>query len=548
MTPTEFPRRLATLLLRFAIWIAPRDTHDWGHGMLSELHHVEGNWSALLWSLGGAGVLAKHAMLALILPGDHRRTVSSASELFDKEGPMRKTTFAVIACCVLASLFFFFVPVFRQAFQVSLSQWRAVFHVQRSLGYRTPDPELDALAKKAEQHHDAEALAFVAVREPNQSEAVRLADEAVRLDARLTWLYAIVAVQWSSFPELDRWVPALEKFDPQNALPHLITAERIDIDQVVRRQVPRRMAEESAAWKDAMSAAFGSHKLDDYLDRLKQLDRRVLVGHGISNPFEAISDRGYRLPSYGISDSSRYAEWLIESGDSMEARSDHRAAAEKYLVVVSFGQLLTPTDSFFLGREIKGAYKRLGALSEMDGNKAEAAFYVSLTDQVDRESKREQASWRSRFAGSKVSHWDAFLVRLAGLLMLLCGGMLVICAAGVTLRSRSVRLASLRPSRLTLTLGFGAALGSLLASAVLLVSYWPYSQILHRFISDSDESGVSELSNFLGDAQVPLGTRGYLSVSNAVFYFWFIVAVLCALALLVAVVRHFQTRTRPHAA
>ena len=132
--------------------------------------------------------------------------------------------------------------------------------------------------------------------------------------------------------------------------------------------------------------------------------------------------------------------------------------------------------------------------------------------------------------------------------MLLCGGILLICSVGVMLRSRSVRLASLRPSRLTLTLGFGAALGSLLASAVLLVSYWPYSEILQRFISDSDESGVSELSNFLGDAQVPLGTQGYLGVSNAVFYFWLSVAVLCALALLVAVVRHFQTRTRPHAA
>jgi hypothetical protein len=548
MIPLEFPRRLAALLLRFAIWIAPHDTHDWGHGMLSELQHVEGNWSALLWSLGGAGVLAKHAMLAVILPSSHRPTVSSASELFDKEGPMRKTTSAVIAFCVLASLFFFLVPAFRQAFQVSLSQWRDVFHVQRSLGYRTPDPELDALAKKAEQDHDAEALAFVAVREPNQSEAVRLADEAVGLDPGLTWLYGIVAVQWSSFPELDRWVPALKKFDPQNALPYLITAERIDIDQVVREQVPRRTEEESAAWKDAMAAAFRSHNLDDHLDGLKQLDRRVVVRHGISDPFEAMNDRWYRLPSYGISDSSCYAKWLIESGDALEAHSDHRGAAEKYLVVASFGQLLTPTESFFLGREIKGAYQRLGALSEKDGNKAEAVFYASLTDQLDRESKKERASWRSRCAGSKVSHWDAFLVRITGLLMLLCGGILLICAVGVMLRSRSVRLASLRPSRLTLTLGFGAALGSLLASAVLLVTYWPYSEILHRFISDSDESGVSELSNFLGDAQVPLGTRGYLGVSNAVFYFWFIVAVLCALALLVAVVRHFQTRTRPQAA
>ncbi len=107
MTLPAFSRSVAIALLRFAIWIAPHDTHDWGRGMLSELNHVEGNWSALIWSLGGAGVLAKHAIVAIIFPGRHRRTVSTASELFEKEIPMRKTTLAVIASCVVASLLFF---------------------------------------------------------------------------------------------------------------------------------------------------------------------------------------------------------------------------------------------------------------------------------------------------------------------------------------------------------------------------------------------------------------------------------------------------------
>ena len=90
MMPIAFPRSLAILLLRFAIWIAPHDTLDWGRGMLSELHHVEGNWSALLWAVGGAGVLAKHTVLAVILPGSHRRTVSSASELLPRSFPCAK--------------------------------------------------------------------------------------------------------------------------------------------------------------------------------------------------------------------------------------------------------------------------------------------------------------------------------------------------------------------------------------------------------------------------------------------------------------------------
>jgi hypothetical protein len=545
MMPLTFPRSVAALLLRFAIWIAPHDTHDWGHGMLSELNHVEGHWSALLWALGGAGVLAKHAILALILPGSHRRTVSTASELFAKEPPMRKTTLAVIASCVVASLLFFLAPVFRQAFHVSLAQWHDVFHVKQSFGYPVPDPELDALAKKAEQNHDPELLAFVAIREPNQSESVRLADEAVHLDPNLTWLYATVAVHWSSFPELDRWVPALQKFDAQNALPYLITAEKIDIDQVVRESVPHRVEDEPAAWKDAMAGAFQSSKLDDYLDRRKEIDRRVLLHYRLDDPFQALADDcWYRLPSYGVSDSSQYAKLLIESGNSLEASGDHKGAAEKYLAVARFGQLMGPTDSFFLSREIKEAYRQLGTLAERNGNNTDAAFYASLSVQLDRAAEKQLASWRSDSRGSAVSRWNALLVRLSGLALLFCGALLFICAIGVMARGRSTRLSSLRPSPLSLVVGCSSAIGLLLASAVLLVSYLPYSELLQRFISTGDESGVPELSNFLGNTRVPLGTREYLGVSNAVFHFWFAVTVLCALALLVAVVRHVQTRPR----
>jgi hypothetical protein len=83
------------------------------------------------------------------------------------------------------------------------------------------------MMKKAEQDHDPEALAFVAFRHPRSKEGARLADEAVRLHPNLVWIYGIVAVRGPSLPEIDRWVPALERFDPQNAIPHLITAEKL---------------------------------------------------------------------------------------------------------------------------------------------------------------------------------------------------------------------------------------------------------------------------------------------------------------------------------
>jgi hypothetical protein len=208
---------------------------------------------------------------------------------------------------------------------------------------------------------------------------------------------------------------------------------------------------------------------------------------------------------------------------------------------------------FLIKKEMKEAYGRLAALSQTEGNDEAASFYTSLADQFDKAADRQRLLLRSRIQGNDVSHWNAFWVRLSGLLMIFCAALLLFFMLGVLVRSRSFRLSSLHPSRLTLALSLGAAVASLLSSAVLFVSYWPYSELLQRFLSKGDDSGMLELSAFLRDAQHPLGTRYSLgtwvvSSSMMVFYFWFAITVLCALAIMLAVFRHFQTRLRVGAA
>jgi len=556
MIPFAFPRTLAIALLRFAIWIAPHDTLDWGRGMLSELNHVEGNWSALIWSLGGAGVLAKHAALALILPSSNRRTVSTASELFDKELPMRKTTLAVIATCTAASLLFFLAPTFRQAFRVSLAQWHDVFHVEEVFGAPDSDPELEALAKKAEQSRDAEALAFIALRHASQLQRVHFADEAVRLDPNLTWVYAANGALELSSSGTDR-LSLLQQWDQDNALPHLIAAQKIGVKVTPSKEFPQGKVEPNPAWEKEMAAAFQSPKLDTYIGRQKQLDQRVLSRYYLDDPSQAASDANwYGFPSYGVWYCSLYAQSLLESGKALESRGDRKAAFERYWAVARFGQLMSIDGelTFIVSKNLKEAYTRLGALSQAEGDNEAASFYALLADQLDTTTQRERALLRSRFRGSEVSHWNAFVVRLSGLLMIFCAALLLLCVLGVFIRNRSLSLGSLHPSRLTLALGFVAAAGSLLCSVVLFVSYRPYSELIKRFLSKGDDSGLPELTEFLRDAQLPLGSQFHLGPDswyvgswNAVFYFWFGVSILCALALLIAVFRHFQTRPRASA-
>jgi hypothetical protein len=546
MTSAAYPRQAATLLLRFAIWIAPRDTLDWGRGMLSELNHVEGNWSALLWSLGGAGVLAKHAVVAIIFPGSHRRTVSTASELFDKELPMRKTTLAVIASCVVASLLFFLAPTFRQAFGVSLLQWEALLHAGE---YGREVPGLREIQRRAEQNQDAEGLAFVAVRHWSASESGRLADEAVRLDPKLVWIYGPVAANYSSLPQIDdHWVAELKKFDPENALPYFIAAEKIDIDEIDRNQIPRNWQEKSAPWRAVLASAFQSRKLDDYGDRLEALDRSVFQRDHIENPILMDSYRWPRLPSYTAADSHYYAQTLIAEAKSLEAKGDPRGATAKYFAVIRFGDVIDHQVNGWLRREEANAYTGLGALAEKEARPEEARLYTSLAAQKREPWPNRRDLRRWRFSEDPAIRWNARMATNSGLALLFSSTLLLACIVALFVRNRTWRLGLLRPSSWTLALGLGSSLILVLSSVLLYLSYRPYAEIFRRFVDHGDDMSLTDLTVFVGDAYVPFGFGGWLSMSGAAFGFWFVVAIACLLALLTAVVRHLQTRPQTTAA
>jgi hypothetical protein len=216
--------------------------------------------------------------------------------------------------------------------------------------------------------------------------------------------------------------------------------------------------------------------------------------------------------------------------------------------VARFGQMMGSTTSeVFVQRYLQESYQRLGGLSEAEGNHAEAAFYASLKDRADQAVQRDLAALRASSRGSDLSHWSAFLVRLSGLVLLVSGGLVLICALGVTIRGKSLRLSALRPSPSSMAVGFAGAIGALLSSAVLYVGYRPYSEILQRFITKGDEAGLSELSNFLFATQVPLGAHGFLGVYDAVVQFWGVVTLLCVVALCFVLLLHFRQR-RPSTA
>ncbi|HEV2315036.1 MAG TPA: hypothetical protein VGR94_07005 [Candidatus Acidoferrales bacterium] len=544
--PKTYLRRFAISLLRAAIRIAPHDTLDWGNAMLSELSAMEGDWAALRWAVGGARVLTKQALLSIVIPGSHPRTVSGPGALFAKENPMRKATLSVIAACAAASFLFLLAPAFRQGFAVSQMQW----HAMVTHSWRRPiSPALKTLAQQAEKTHDADALAFVAMRTSN-SESARLADEAVQLDPKLVWLYALVAPKPS---EADDRISKLEQWDPQNALPHFIEAENIDIAQSLSGKVPRNTSDESPAWQLAMAAAFRSAKLDDYHDQLKALDRRVVARYDFGNPYEVLDGECDPCwPSYLAWDASRYAKSMLESGETLEAHGDPKGALKKYLAVARFGQMMTPDGDFLMdrvfslvvNRPLKEDYQRLASLYQKQGENEQAELFALLAQKIAQSEADYRIMARQEAVGNAVTRWNASVVQASGLLLSISVALLLICVLAVIVRSRSLHLSSLRASRGTLALGLCGVIGLLLSSALLYVSYRPYAEILQQFIRTGNDRRIPELDEFLSYMQTPLGAHGFQNQATFVFYFWFGVSALCVIALLFVLVRHLAHHRR----
>jgi hypothetical protein len=382
-------RQAATVLLETAIRIAPPDSREWGQAMCGELSYVEGQWASLMWALGGATVMAKQALISLLLPGRRGQSITPDGGLFAKSVSLRKAALVTSAGFILASLLFFAAPPFRQAVRVSLAGWNELLHVTE----RNGQVRLRTLAKQAEARHDPEGLVFAAARLSDRTESARLAEEAVRLDPNLIWVYAVVAVRSPQLAEIQAWLPRLERWDPHNALFHFIKAESCDINRVTKtRYSPLKESQDvmasDPAWRQAMAAAFASPKFDEYLDQLRELDRRVVRRYGFNDPEELLSGEERDLPSYNFSDCLSFAGSILQSGYDLEIKGDRKGAAEKYWSVARFGQTLESqghTDvEYNLGLSLQiGAYKQLQKLSEKGGNANEAALFAYLTGRFE---------------------------------------------------------------------------------------------------------------------------------------------------------------------
>lgn len=493
--------------------------------MIGELDHVEGSWAALLWAVGGASVLARTALLTFFSPAQ-ARTSPGGGGVAPRTG-IRRAASSTAAICVAGALLLLLLPTFRDGLEAALSPW-SVFFSQPS------DQNLLDLAERAEKEHDADTLEFVALAVSDQQESVRLVDEAVALNPNLTWAYAVVASEHSNYgPELDRWVTRLQQWDPGNAFPYLLLAERSDILRVTEPKLAGGEAPSITTWNRQMETAFQASKFDDYVNRQVELNRRVLRRHRYSDSAVFVPLGG--LPSYGFWDIQRYARSLIAKGLAFEHAGNPQQAADMYREVAHFGQLVAAPGGndyeYLIGTRIQlQSHQRLRPLLEPAGQGSETVLIGTLLQELQRHKRntKEQRVLLDFYLE------NTFLVQAAGLSVFLFAMLLLlwsVCA--ITWRGA--------PIHWTISAaGSACAVGLLMSAVILYLTYRPYAEARHRFLSDSDAVPQFLPLLFRGFSNFPLG----LNSLQTSFYFWLAVSLLGFMTVVSIAMRNSLRRRR----
>jgi hypothetical protein len=561
MTLPVNPRRIAAALMRAALRFAPPAAAEWGRAMLLELHYVEGDWPALAWAIGGAGVLARQTLLALMFPGSAGQLDPPAGKFFSKENPVRKRSLIAAAACLAASLLFFAAPTFREAFQISVNQWRdligSLFNGGYT-GYRSSGVNLLQIAERAKANRDAGTLAFVAIHRRYEPDAPALAEEAVRLDPQLTWVYAVLGVANLPQSTAENWIAALKQFDPDNAVPYLLQAQLAQSNEARAHEFGFQRYLADPAWLNAISAAFASSKIDTYGQRVKDLDRKVASANNISDPYQA--QREYFLTFgmfFGVGAPADYVRVLVKSGDELAARGDDAGAEKQYRLAAHFGEMLdaaqrpgadsfrTPATAAFLLEE---PYHRLAALYEKEGDRTQSEYF---RDQLGAAIQQRQASidvLRAASRGTAAERWNADILGIAGITLFLCAALIPICAIITVIKSRSVRPSRLQISPRMAAFGWSAFTGLFVSTAALYFSYRPYAQIVRAYFRDGDSARLLTLGAFLDHLnynQTPPQHQVLYSLWTFPMYFWAGVIVLCAAALLFTAAKFIADHRNP---
>jgi len=386
------------------------------------------------------------------------------------------------------ALAFLALPSFRKALQIlpfsgRKDAWDATAFSAEAL---------QRVERTGDKQKYARTLAYVALHNPDDHQAVLAAEKAVALDPQLTWICAQMSHATYLVPGHDPkpWIDRLKAWDPDNAYVYLLEA-----DAVVYSEWETRWAEFNAAngelrralaaksrWRIPMERTFSAPHVDAYIERRFLLDRDVLMERGLDRPdMLTLAVSSAQLPNFFTL--GTYADHLrLDVGESEERARHAKNALAAYQSVASFGQKLqgdssTPIEHIFAAKFQEDAYQKMIPLLRREGRGLEARVVESALAAVRAENPDKHGPPKAGLQSPAFRSGQ--MVFIAGLILAvftIAAALWLICVA--LLRAKPDLS---RPMNwLASCLGCAPALLSLSCLA-LLASFFPYSRSIAEY-------------------------------------------------------------------
>ena len=220
--------RLAAWLARGAARAWPEESRKWGMALEAELFEIQGPGASLRWAIGGVMLFTRAWWNHFLRSWNRPAGVPEGGPLAElaKNASRVPRTPRFVTALLLACFA-------RQSF-LSRTCGAPLLRRPKPGGYQSQSLQQSAefahLRKEADRNQDPQLLAFMALLSEDANERARMANEAVRLDASLTWIYCYVHAEqgpWWPYSVPQVWINRLQEWDPDNAMPRLLVAQEI---------------------------------------------------------------------------------------------------------------------------------------------------------------------------------------------------------------------------------------------------------------------------------------------------------------------------------
>jgi len=530
-------RRASCAVLEFSTRISPEEVRPWGEALLGELGEIRSSLESFSWALGGTLLLLRETLTWALLGGAAARLRRAMrSEPFMQQEEIMKRLFTWMGPLLfLCALAFFLSPVFRQGAALSMRGWTAI--ADRTIPSHA---ELMKLALAARREHDAQTLAFVALRVTDPQEHMSLSQEAVAMDPSLTWIYSQGYVPWM-MGITQKMVADLRRAYPQNAMVHGLEAQHIAAHEALRKVTYYQsdVWEQQPEWLAAMAMAYASPRFDDFSEQRFNLDRAVMREHGIDDPV-VLSTAAWQC-CFSFQPYLSYAFVLSDRAQKSLARGDRSSAMADYWQMDRFGRMFRESSRNEYGRVLGAsilimADQALVPLLRAQGETHEAAAMESeLAHLGDYQSRAEQHDDRQldihqqKWSGSAVQA-SFQIFALAMLVAVFCWGRSLL----TVFRSRTA-------SPHSSLMGTLASIVAAFAGAAMYLLYRPLSYTYQYYMSAPNPGDLWPLRVFILFME-PMGWRGF-TPSWVLSAFALAVPMFVLSAMAVWILRRFHRQT-----